>query len=148
MRVMGRLVFLAFATLLAGCDDGEVKDTATDGDADTDADTDTDTDADTDTDTQVVCEYAATWDGMNAFFADNCDACHADANGAGRLDLRAIVQAEVEAGGVNFVFPGDSASSQLWKVISGGVPVMPPQGILPESEICHVQEWIDAGAPI
>lgn len=154
MRVMVSVLTLVLGATLAGCDDdsGEKDSGTVDTDTDTtgeDTDTDGGTETDTDTVTEVVCEYPATWDGMNQFFADNCDLCHADANGAGRLDLRAQVQAEVEAGGVNLVILNNAEESQLWKVISGtGVPQMPTTGLLPESEICHVEEWINAGAPI
>lgn len=161
MRMLSGLLLLAVSVGMTACKDKDDVDTST-TDTDTDTtdtdttDTETDTDTDTtDTDTTTtpsMCGvYPSTWDGVQAMISDHCDQCHRDESQQAHIDLRAEIQADVANGGGHYVVPGDSSSSAVWLSLSGQsmLPMPPsPNQPLSSDEICHVQEWIDAGAPI
>src|SRR5688572_1666941 len=102
-----------------------------------------DTDSETDA---AACEYAADWAGMEQFFTDHCDSCHPSLNS---IELHADVRADVESGAGVYVVAGDPDASLLWRSVSGvHTSPMPPGDQLPETTICHVEQWIADGAPL
>jgi hypothetical protein len=102
------------------------------------------------TPTDGHCNYPATWQGVQDFFVVNCDRCHVDNFGQGHLDLRQAVEDDVANGGGVIVQPGDADASDLWRDIAGKslLPMPYDKGQLPHAEICHVEQWIDAGASL
>ena len=95
-------------------------------------------------------EYTSDWQGVEDMFADHCSDCHPGLNPW----VLANLEADIRDGTEEFVVAGDAEASQLWRIISetrqeGDVPAM-PLGLPPlrSSQRIHVQEWIDAGAPL
>ena len=96
--------------------------------------------------------YTSDWQGVQDFFDAECNVCHV-AGGAGGFSLVDAIDADLaDADDSNnvWVIPGDAAGSRLWESIAwtGTAIPMPAgaQAALPENEIGHVRDWIDAGA--
>ncbi len=91
-----------------------------------------------DTGSVAAPTYEASWDGVQAMFAEHCDSCHPTTNG---IDLRASID--------TYVVPGDLEASDLWDAVGGTSisTMMPPSGRLPSESVAHVEDWILAGAP-
>ena len=95
---------------------------------------------DSESDTATCGAYAPDWDGVTAFFADECLACHGDSNTNPVVLPEAIVE-DLRTGAGFYVVPGDPDASRLWRVLSddlveGDYGVMPlGTGPLPVCEI-------------
>jgi hypothetical protein len=79
--------------------------------------------------------------------ARNCEQCHGQAPAMANLDLRS--REAVLKGGQHgpALVPGDSASSRIYKHLTGEVkPQMPMGGRLSDREIAIIRNWIDSGA--
>lgn len=103
---------------------------------------------------------AADWDGVQAFMANNCEACHGGepVAGNGFLQLPQAIEADLAnldepaTDYPELVVPGDSANSHLWIALAfiedDGVTDMPLGASEPHPDAHVVQEWIDAGASL
>lgn len=74
----------------------------------------------------------------------NCVGCHTGESASAGLDLATDFCGEVLDG--RLVIPGDSAASVLYQRISNEASSMPPTGLMDQSNIDLVRDWIDAGA--
>ena len=128
-----RIALLSFAGLLVfgGCDDhllGETEDTAGEE------------------------TYTSDWAGVESFFVDHCDSCHADGD---PFDMHEVVTLDLSDGDDTnnlYVIPGDCDSSVLWQVVTWTGTVIPMPLLasepLSDASTAHICEWINNGAPL
>ena len=83
-------------------------------------------------------------DAVQAVMDGSCAGCHSGASSSAGLDLTTDFCGAVLDG--RLVIPGDSAGSVLYQRISGVGSPMPPSGLMEQSNIGIVRDWIDAGA--
>lgn len=89
----------------------------------------------------------STADRAAAILRQNCSACHGAAMKMSGLDLR--TRESILKGGEHgpAIVPGSSATSRLYRLISGAEnPAMPPGKKLSPEQIAAVRQWIDEGA--
>ena len=75
----------------------------------------------------------------------NCASCHSAGSPSAGLDLTAANFCENVMDG-RMVIPGNAAGSVLQQRIEGDPSAMPPTGLMDDSNIQIVADWIDAGA--
>ncbi len=97
-------------------------------------------------------EYTPDWDGVQALLTDHCLVCHGEGRN-NRHVLPDLIEQDIVGGGGYYVVPGDLAGSRLWRTLSGETTdedfgQMPLAGLLPDTHIQHVADWIEAGANI
>ena len=101
-------------------------------------------------------EYTSDWAGVECFLDVHCAACHADPQEPTTGEFPEEIYSDVLGGTGIFVntSSGVAEDSQLWRVLIGAVEIgdpvmMPYEGDpLPFTEIAHIQEWLEACAPL
>jgi hypothetical protein len=86
-------------------------------------------------------------DDVAPILARNCEQCHGQAPAMANLDLRSREAALKGGQHGPALVPGDSASSRIYKHLTGeSKPQMPMGGRLSDQEIAIIRNWIDSGA--
>ena len=81
-------------------------------------------------------------------FQSKCQVCHNANNAQGGWDATSYLAATTTGNSGSVVIPGDKIGSVLAQRVSGKQgAVMPPSGLMSESEIELIINWIAAGAP-
>ncbi|MGD2161545.1 MAG: c-type cytochrome, partial [Anaerolineales bacterium] len=86
-------------------------------------------------------------DSVLPIFEDSCTACHGSLGGWDASTYEAALESGDHA---PVIIPGDADNSLLVQKMLGTQTIggiMPPGGLLPESQVQIIIDWIEAGAP-
>jgi len=84
-------------------------------------------------------------DAVKQIMEGNCVSCHGDSSPSANLSLTSDAFCDAVLDG-RLVIPNDSGGSVLQQRIEGDPSPMPPAGLMDDSNIQIVADWIDAGA--
>jgi len=107
-------------------------------------------------------EYEPTWHGVQCLMNSQCVSCHAEEHPDYVPTIVTVLPGDVYADvldgfdGDPLVVPGDPEASRLWRVLVAPDSAQQDFGLmpwgytkpLPDSQIGHVREWIENGAPL